>query len=184
MISGPGTGGYPTAGGVNTPTAAPSGSSAAGTYALASAGLDVLSGLFGYFAGQQLEAAAESRGRMIRAEADAEAQRYAEQARHLVASQKVSYLKSGVTLTGSPLDVIDHDMNVAQENIAAIRARGAAGQLDAEGQGMASATSGRSALIAGIAGGAKTFIESAHTSSKSDTAAGQNRKNQGYFTSP
>lgn len=179
-----GSPGYPTAGGANAPVGAPSGTSAAGTYAIASAGLDLLGGLFGYFAGEQLQEAAESRGRMIRMEADAEATRYAEQARHFKASQKVAFLKNGVTLTGSPLDVLDHDMLTAQQNIDAIRARGAAGQLDAEGQGAAAGSAGRSALIAGITSGSKTLIKSAYLSDKSDLTGAYNRRNQSGYVSP
>lgn len=151
--------------------------SAAGTFAIASAGLDLLSGLFGYFAGAQMQQAAESRGRMIRMEAEAEAQRYAEQARSFTARQKLAYLKSGVTLSGSPLDVMDDDILTAQENIAAIRARGDMGQADAETQGEQSMLAGRSALLSGIVGATKTSLNYAYFNSKADTTATTNRKN-------
>lgn len=111
-------------------------------FAGASAGLDLLGGLFGYFASEEAAGTAESRGRLIRAEAEADAQRYQEQARGFKATQKLAFLKAGVDLSGSPLDILDETARVASENISAIQARGAAGQLEAEGQ----ATGGKSVV--------------------------------------
>ena len=144
---------------------------AVGTYAAASAGLDILSGLFGYFVAQEAAGIAESRGRLLRLEAEADAQRYAEAARGFSAKQRLAYLKSGVYLSGSPLDVLDRDMLTAEENISAIRARGAAGQLDAEGQAAQERLSGRQALISGITGGVGKVAMASYLSGKTKESA-------------
>lgn len=114
-------------------------------------GMSLLGGLMGFLGAEDTAAMAESRGRMIRAEADADAQRYAERAQAFKATQKVAFLKNGVTLSGSPLDVLARTARVAQENISAIRARGAAGQFDQEMQATQAGINGRNALIGGMA---------------------------------
>ena len=140
-------------------------------YAGASAGLDVLSGVFGYFASEEAARTAESRGRMIRMEAEADATRYAEQARQFGATQSLAYLKSGVTLEGSPLEVLAETVRVSNENISAIRARGAAGQLDAEGQASQARLSGRAGLIKGITSGAGKLAWASYADSKNKKTA-------------
>lgn len=72
--------------------------------------------------------------------------------------QKLAFLASGVTLEGSPLLVMEETRRRGAENIEEIQKAGAAGsaaQLE-EGRAVAEAakTSGRQALIRGIAGGA------------------------------
>lgn len=119
-------------------------------FAGASSSLDLLGGLFGYFAGKEASRAAESRARMVRLEADADAQRYSEQARGFKATQKLAFLKSGVQLSGSPLDILDETARVASENISAIRARGEAGAQDFKLQAAQARIQGRNALIGGI----------------------------------
>lgn len=150
---------------------------AALAYAGASAGLDVLSGLFDYLASQEVAAAAESRGRMLRMEADAEAERYGEQARDFKAQQALRFLKSGVTLSGSPLDVLDETARVASENISAIRARGSADQLEMDNQAAIARGSGRSALLKGITGGFGKLAWASYKDKKTTDLGGQNRKN-------
>lgn len=127
--------------------------SAALVIAGVSAGLEILGGLFGYLQSEQAAEQAQSRGRMLRDEADADAQRYAEQARVFKETQALSYLKSGVTLEGSPLDVLDETVRVTSENLSAIRARGAAQQFDMESQAENFRFRGRAGLIGGIAKG-------------------------------
>lgn len=156
---------------------APSGGmSSSGMFVAASVGMDILSGLFGYFASKDAQATAESRGRMLRMEAETDAQRYAEQAESFKATQAVSYLKSGVKLSGSPLDVLDETTRVANENISAIRARGAAGQLDARNAGAQAAMGGRSQLLSSITGSAGKLAWANYQSSKTAGVSGANRK--------
>ncbi len=155
----------------------------AGTaYAGGSALTDIIGGLFGYLSAEAGAATAESRGRMLRLEAETDATLYAEQARGFKASQKLSYLKSGVTLSGSPLDILAETARVASENISAIQARGAAQQLDADNQGEAIRSSGRMALLKGITGAAGTAMKAAYFSSKTGGLSSQNQKNTGFNT--
>lgn len=163
MISGAGAPGYPTAGG-----RFPGGGAAAGSallpYAIGlSAGFDILAGVFGSDAGEEAYGAAESRARLIRVEAEADAQRYAEQASDFKARQKLAYLKSGVQLSGSPLDVLDETARVSRENLSAIRARGEAQAQDTLSAGVDARMKGRAALIGGVMSAAKTGLTGAYT---------------------
>lgn len=148
-------------------------------FAGATAGLDVLSGLFGYLASEDAALTAESRGRMLRMEAEAEAERYGEQARGFKATQKLAFLKSGVALSGSPLDILDETTRVADENISAIRAGGAARELEQKNLASQARIGGRAALLAGITGGAAKLGMATYQSGKSDATAGSNRKDVG-----
>ena len=146
-------------------------------FAGASSALDLMGGLFSYLAAGEMAEIAESRGRMLRMEAEADAVRYAEQARALRGQQAVAYIKSGVTLEGSPLDVLDRDALIASENISAIRAGGQARELDQRGLAAQARIAGRTAFIAGITGGAKTMSSAfAYSSIKTPatTAQGNN----------
>ena len=149
-------------------------------FAGASSALDLMGGYFGYLASQDAAAIAESRGRMLRAEAEAEAQRYAEQARGLRAKQAVSYLKAGVTLEGSPLDVLDHDALIAEENISAIRAGGAARELEQQGLAADARIKGRNAFMAGISSGFGKFANAFAYSGVKTPAAGTPTNNTPY----
>jgi hypothetical protein len=145
---------------------------AALAFAGASAGLDIIGGLFGYLASQEMAAATESRGRLLRMEAEADAVRYQEQAENFKASQALAYLKSGVTLEGSPLDVLDETARVTAENLSAIRARGAAQQQEYMSEATLTRGRGRAALLGGITGAAKTAALAGYSASKrSPTAA-------------
>jgi hypothetical protein len=150
-------------------------------FAGASSAMDLMSGLFGYLASKEAAAAAESRGRMIRMEAEAEAQRYAEQAKSLRAKTKLAYLKNGVDLSGSPLDVLDADILTADENISAIRAGGAARALDASNAAAGARNAGRAALIAGISSGISKTSKGAYQSSSADVLGDYNRKDMNPF---
>lgn len=132
-----------------SPTAASS--SAAAAYGV-SAGLDLLSGVFGYLASVEAVSAANSRADLMRTEAEANAQRYAEKAAQFEAHEKVMYLSSGVKLSGSPIDVLATTARLAAENIDAIKAAGEREATDQEQRGMEKASEGRNVLIGGIAG--------------------------------
>ena len=149
-------------------------------YAGASAGLDLLGGLFGYFASLEGAQIAESRGRMLRMEAEDEAVRYSEQARKFGARQKVSYLKAGVELSGSPLDVLDETIRTTREDLSAIRARGRAGQSDYNEVARQTRAQGRQAILSGIMGGAKTMTTAYAGSQSSRATSKQNRENTRY----
>lgn len=137
-------------------------------FAGASTGLSLLSGLFGYMQAEDAAEISESRGRMLLDEANAEAALYAEQATSFRASQAVAYGKAGVTLEGSPLDVLEADARTAAENMAAIQARGRAQQVASAADASAARAQGRAALIGGLASGASTIASAAYNSSKNE----------------
>lgn len=134
---------------------------AAGALGIGAVG-SILSGLFGYMAGQNAQDIYESRARMIRAEAENDAVRYEEQVGRFKATQKLSYLKAGVQLSGSPLDVLDETIRSGHERANAIRAEGASRALDARMGGEQAAMSGRNALVSGVTGAAKNITIGAY----------------------
>lgn len=120
-----------------------------------SAGLDLLTGLFGLIGGDASQDIFKSRGRMLRMEAEEDARRYAEQAETFRQQQAVAYTKSGVQLTGSPLAVLDETARIAAENVSAIRARGRAQESEMRAQGRQAAAGGRAALVGGLTSAAQ-----------------------------
>ena len=142
----------------------------------AQGGLELLAGLFGYLGGEQAAGMAQSRASLLRMESEADARRYMEQADHLVATQKVEFLKAGVQLTGSPLDILDETMRVSTENINAIRARGAQQAQDLETQGAQASVAGRMALLSGITGGALSVAKGAKSYQDVNRMQSMNRK--------
>lgn len=129
--------------------AIPASDAASAAYGV-SAGLDVLSGVFGYLSAMNVAAAQQSRADLIRSEAEANAQRYQEQAAQFEAHEKVMYLASGVTLAGSPVDALATTARIAKENADAIRMAGDRDALNAENAGTEAEMKGREALISGI----------------------------------
>ena len=111
---------------------------------------------------------------MLRMEAEADAQRYAEQADRFRATQKLSYLKSGVTLDGSPLDILDETARVSAENLSAMRARAQAeqNQMNAQAEGFRS--QGRAALLGGAANAASTLAIAGYKSGVNARTAADN----------
>jgi len=101
---------------------------------------------------------AERQASLARAEAQADAERYASQARSFKATQAVSYLKSGVALEGSPLDVLDETARVASENLSAITAKGEARASEYLTRASELRSQGRQALTSGYLGALGTGI--------------------------
>jgi hypothetical protein len=120
-----------------------------------SAGLDMISGVFGYLSSLSAQSIANSQADMIRTEAEANAQRYEEQAAQHEAQQKVMYSASGVTLAGSPIDALATSARIANENAAAIRMGGEREAANAEMGGTNAEMKGRDALAGGFVGAAK-----------------------------
>lgn len=137
-----------------------------------SAGLDIIGGLFGFLAAGQAAAQLESRGRLLRAEAEADAVRHEERGRAFRAAQGVAFGKSGVTLEGSPLDILDESARITSENLSALRARGAAIEQAQNLKAASVRGRGRAALTAGFVSGAKTFALAAHRSEKNRVDTG------------
>lgn len=132
----------------------------------ASIGLEALNGLFGYFTSKAAAGIAESRSRLLRMEAEADAQRFQEQVQTFKAMQSVAFLKKGVTLEGSPLDILDETARVASENLSAARSRSESQILDAKSDASAAITRGRTALLAGITSGLAGFSRATFTSER------------------
>lgn len=129
-----------------------------GLYAT-SAGLDLVSGVFGFLSSMEANDAAQSRAQMIRQESEANAQRYAEQAAAHSAQTKVMFLASGVTLAGSPIDVLDNQARLAKENEDSILMSGAAEALDTAQRGVAAEIKGRNALVGSFAGASNNLYK-------------------------
>jgi hypothetical protein len=140
-------------------TATSGSSAAAGAYGV-SAGLDLLSGVFGFLASQEAASVAQSRGDLIRLEAEANAQRYAEQAAQFKAHEKVMYLSSGVKLSGSPVDALATTARIAHENIEAIKMEGDTKALDQDVLASNIESQGRAALAGGFSRAAGMGIAS------------------------
>lgn len=152
-------------------------SGATGAASVASAGMDILAGLFSYMNGRNAQAMMDSRARMIRDEAEVDAQLYSEQAEGFKAKQKLAFLKSGVQLTGSPLDILDETARTARENISAIRARGRSDEFDAQMAGLEAAQQGRAALIGGGFSAAKTSLMGMYSINRNAKTATTPRNN-------
>ncbi len=136
----------------------PDSSLAAGAYGV-SAGLDVLSGVFGYLTSLNAQSAANSQADMIRTEAEANAQRYEEQAAHFKAQEGVMYSASGVKLAGSPIDALAQTALTASQNAESIRMAGDREALGEETRGVNAANQGRAALVAGLDKGVGAGID-------------------------
>jgi hypothetical protein len=142
-----------------------------------SAGLDLLSGVFGFLSSLNAASEAKSQASLIMTEAEANAQRYSEQAAQSEAQQKVMYLASGVTLAGSPVDALATSARIANENIAAILM---GGEQEASNQNMAgvnASNQGRNALIGGIDQAVNTGFKAALVGSVGVAAYGQDANN-------
>lgn len=114
------------------------------------AGANLLEGVFGMSAADAQAGALKSQLSLMRAESEADIARYAEKTRGLRAEQSVRYLKSGVTLEGSPLDILDETMRISSENISAMRAKTTADILSAKSKISAIRGQGRAALVGGL----------------------------------
>lgn len=124
-----------------------------------SGGFDLFSGLLGMSAADAQNSALRSQARLLQAESEADIARYASESRAFKAEQSVRYLKSGVTLEGSPLEILDETSRVAAENISAMRARTAAeaGALRAKGRGIQAAS--RVEFLKDVAGAGLTAMK-------------------------
>ena len=129
--------------------AVPAATTAQDSYGV-SAGLDVLSGVFGYLSSLNAQSEADSQASLMRTEAEANAQRYSEQAAQFEAQESVMYSASGVKLAGSPLAALATSALTANQNVAAIIM---AGDQDAQKESMSGTNAslqGRAALVGGL----------------------------------
>lgn len=122
-----------------------------------SMGLEVVSGLFNMSAAGDRASALRSQASLVRTETAAEIERYKISAARFKASQKMSYIKSGVQIEGSPLDVLDETARTASENISAIRAQGEAEATKLTSQARMVKSSARAALVGGLTKAASLY---------------------------
>ena len=120
-------------------------------------GLNVMEGIFGMTAADAQAGALKSQLGLMRAESEADIARYAESAQALKAEQSVRFLKSGVTLEGSPLEILDETVRVSGENISAMRAKTTADIMGVKSKASAIRGQGRAALVDGISKAATTY---------------------------
>lgn len=123
------------------------------------AGLEVVSGLFDMGAAEDTASSLRAEAALVRAETNAETDRYALSAARFKASQKLAYLKSGVKLEGSPLDILDETARVARENISAMKARGRAEASALTGKARQTQAAGRAAFIGGLTSAAGLYAK-------------------------
>jgi len=123
----------------------------------ASAVFSLFQGLMGAAAASNKASFERLRGRMLRREAMAAADRYAEEAKAFHSKQATAFTKAGVRLEGSPLAVLDETILVSRENISAIRAGARVEELDAGTRAANALNKGRTALISGIFGAGMSF---------------------------
>jgi hypothetical protein len=121
-------------------------------------GADILSGIFGLSEADAYSSMMRSRARLLRAENEADIARYAEESRGFKAEQSVKFLKAGVTLEGSPLEILDETARVTSENITAMRAKGEAEARALVESGRAAKSAARARFVQGIAGAAERTV--------------------------
>lgn len=92
----------------------------------------------------------EEQGRIVRQEAQIEAARTAKERRKFLARQKLAFIKSGVSLEGSPLLVLAETKAESQKEVDAIVRRGQAQQRLFFQKAAISRSRGRAALLGGI----------------------------------
>lgn len=90
--------------------------------------------------------AAKTNERQARASTELELQQKDREGKALLAEQKVQFLKGGVTLQGTPLEVMGQSAGMIEEERQVIKARGRVAEQQARQRR-------RSALVGGIGGG-------------------------------
>jgi len=123
------------------------------------AGLQLLGGIFSMSAADAQAGAMRDQLGLLKAESEADIARYAAEAKDFKARQAQAFMKSGVTLEGSPLEILDETTRISTENIAAMRARTATQLRDVKNKAAAIRAGGRAALIQGVAGAAGTLAK-------------------------
>jgi len=110
---------------------------------------------------QQQAALQEEQGQIAQQEALLSAERAAEDRRIFLKRQRLAFVKSGVSLEGSPLLILEQTRSRSQEEVDAIVRRGIAQKDLAVRQADITRRQGRAALTGGIAGATSTVISGA-----------------------
>lgn len=135
-------------------------------FSVVSAGAKIIQGVQQNKAAKAEAAAQEEQGRIQAAEAQAEAQRVANDRRKFRKKQKAAFLKNGITLAGSPLLVLEETRRESQEEVDAIVRRGNAQSRLAFQRASITRAKGRSALLGGIGGAFATGVSAFATGSQ------------------
>lgn len=95
---------------------------------------------------------AEQAARQAQFEAEERAKARARDVKRLRSRQLVGFLKSGVALEGTPLDVLEETERLGEEDVAAIRRGGQARAGQFRQQAELASAAGRSRLLSGLTG--------------------------------
>lgn len=126
------------------------------SFAAISAVSSVVGGIAGNQAAKDEARLLDEQGQLAQSEAQAEAQRKANENRKFLKRQKLAFLKSGVTLEGSPLFTLETTLEEGQEEVTAIAKRGGAQARLFSQKASQARGAGRSALVSGIGGATST----------------------------
>lgn len=125
-----------------------------------SVGSSIAGGISANNAAKREAALEEEQGRIAQDEANVEAGRRADEVRKFRARQKMGFLKSGVTLEGSPLLVLEETLNEGQKEVDAIVRSGDAKRRFANESASITRSKGRAAMISGFGNAASSAISS------------------------
>ncbi len=126
----------------------------------------ILSGLAANRAAKDESARLKDQADLSRAENEAEAERVDKERSKFLARQKLSFIKGGVTLQGSPLAVLEETEEESRKEVEALRKRGAAIQSFGRQKAASVRTSGRAKLFGSFVD-ATAFGVSTHIAKKS-----------------
>lgn len=127
-------------------------------FSVISAGTSLAAGFAGQDAAGREADLLNQQGLIARSEAEAEAERVGTQNRKFKKVQKLAFLKSGVSLFGSPLLVLEETEREGQKEVDAIRRRGFAQQTLFGRKAKIARGKGRQALIGGFTGALKSGL--------------------------
>lgn len=126
--------------------------------AVVSAGASIAGGISADKASKKEANLLNDQASLAESESLAEANRRATEVRQFQRRQKLSFLKNGVTLEGSPLLVLDETLRSGQEEVDAIVRRGGAQAKYYRESAAQARNKGRAALIGGIGSAASTAV--------------------------
>ena len=126
------------------------------SFAAISAVSSIAGGIAGNQAAKDEARLLNEQGRLAQSEAQAEAQRKANENRKFLKRQKLAFLKAGVTLEGSPLFTLETTLEEGQEEVTAIAKRGRAQARLFSQRAVQTRGAGRASFISGIGGAASS----------------------------
>jgi len=136
------------------------------TTSLLAAGGSVIGGIQANKAAKEEASLQEEQARIASEEAKAEAQRRANEVRKFSRRQSLAFLKSGVTLEGSPLLILDETLREGQKEVKSVVERGDAQANLFNRRAAITRNQGRASLIGGVLGAAGSLSGSAVTGRK------------------